>query len=61
MTPSLGVGYRDKGYFIDLTYAHTIARDFHVPYFLSEPDVNYPFANNRFSNGQIVATVGFKF
>ncbi len=61
LTPSLGIGYRDKGYFIDLTYAHTIARDFHVPYFLSEPGVNYPFANNRFTNGQLVATVGFKF
>jgi hypothetical protein len=59
LTPSLGLGYRDKGYFVDLTYAHTIGRDFHIPYLLTGN--NYPFANNRFSNGQVVATVGFKF
>lgn len=59
ITPSFGLGYRDKGYFVDLTYAHTIARDFHVPYQLTGN--RYPLANNRFSNGQVVATVGFKF
>jgi hypothetical protein len=59
MIPSLGVGYRDKGYFIDLTYSHLIGKDFHVPYILTGN--SYPYANNRFSNGQVVATVGFKF
>ncbi|HEX4956690.1 MAG TPA: hypothetical protein VFV46_00820 [Lacibacter sp.] len=59
MIPSLGLGYRDKGYFLDLTYSHLIGRDFHVPYILTGN--NYPFANNRFSNGQVVATIGFKF
>lgn len=59
LTPSLGLGYRDKGYFIDLTYSHVIGRDFHVPYILSG-NIS-PSANNRFSNGQVLATVGFKF
>lgn len=59
MTPSLGLGYRDKGVFFDLTYAHAFGRDFHVPYTLQ--DAAYPFAKNNISNGQVVATVGFKF
>lgn len=59
MTPSLGVGYRDKGFFADLTYAHTIGRDFHIPYMLEGN--SYPVAKNNLINGQIMATVGFKF
>lgn len=59
MIPSLGLGYRDKGYFVDLTYSHLIGNDFHVPYLLTGN--NYPYANNKFSNGQVVATIGFKF
>lgn len=59
MIPSVGLGYRDKGYFVDLTYSHLIGNDFHIPYVLTGN--NYPFANNKYSNGQIVATVGFKF
>ncbi len=59
MTPSLGLGYRDRGIFFDLTYAHAFGRDFHIPYTLQ--DASYPFAKNNISNGQVVATVGFKF
>jgi hypothetical protein len=58
-TPSLGLGYRDKGIFFDLTYALTFGNDFHVPYLLV--DNIYPLARNRFTNGQVLATVGFKF
>lgn len=54
-----GLGYRNKGMFIDLTYAHTFGRDIHIPYLLS--DSGYPLARNQFQNGQLVATVGFKF
>lgn len=64
ITPSLGIGYRDKGMFIDLTYAHTIGRDVHIPYTLTQlpnEDRIYPLANNKLTNGQIAATVGFKF
>jgi hypothetical protein len=60
LTPSIGLGYRDKGIFVDLTYAHTFGRDFHIPYILTGNDF-YPSANNKFSNGQVLATVGFKF
>lgn len=59
LTPSLGVGYRDKGFFFDLTYAHTFGNDISIPYTLQ--DRRYPLANNHFNNGQILATVGFKF
>ncbi|MBX9784953.1 MAG: hypothetical protein K2X48_16815 [Chitinophagaceae bacterium] len=59
ITPSLGIGYRNKGYFVDLTYAHTMARDVHFPYQLSGNQ--YPLAENNLTNGQILATVGFKF
>jgi hypothetical protein len=59
MTPSLGVGYRDKGFFVDLAYLHSFGRGFHVPYTLT--DASYPYAKNNLSNGQIIATVGFKF
>ncbi len=59
MTPSLGVGYRDNGVFVDLTYAHGFGKSFHVPYSLSS--ANFPYAKNNYYNGQITATVGFKF
>ncbi len=59
MTPSLGLGYRDKGFFADFTYAHTIGNDIHIPYLLAEGV--YPLARNNFNNGQVVATVGVKF
>jgi hypothetical protein len=59
MTPSVGVGYRDKGYFVDLSYLHSFGKGFHVPYTLT--DASYPFSKNNLSNGQIVATIGFKF
>lgn len=59
MTPSFGLGYRDKGFFADFTYAHTIGHDIHIPYLLA--DGVYPLARNNFNNGQVVATVGVKF
>ncbi|MFN4284437.1 MAG: OmpP1/FadL family transporter [Lacibacter sp.] len=59
MTPSLGIGYRDKGIFADLTYAHAFGRNIHFPYMLGEN--SYPFARNNFFAGQLVATVGLKF
>jgi hypothetical protein len=53
-----GVGYRDNGIFIDLTYAHTIYKDVHFPYRLEE---NSPFADIKSRIGQIMLTFGFKF
>lgn len=59
MVLSGGLGYRHRGFFIDLTYAHTIGRDIHIPYMLF--DSGYPLVNNRFNNRQIITTVGLKF
>jgi hypothetical protein len=54
-----GLGYRDKGMFIDLTYVHSLHRDMHFPYRLQ----NAPYAGARIntSAGNIVLTTGFKF
>lgn len=57
--PSLGIGYRDKGVFADLTYSHTISDGIHFPYVLSGNV--YPFATSRNATGQILMTIGCKF
>lgn len=59
LTPSLGLGYRHKGIFIDLSGAHSFGRNIHFPYLLSGN--SYPYAKQRINGTQIVATVGFKF
>lgn len=59
MVFSGGLGYRHRGIFIDLTYAHTLGRDIHIPYMLF--DSGYPLVNNRFTNGQVATSIGFKF
>jgi hypothetical protein len=53
-----GLGYRDKGFFIDLAYAHTMGKDVHFPYRLQ----NSPFTGASIKNtgGNAVLTVGFK-
>jgi hypothetical protein len=53
-----GVGYRNKGVFIDLTYVYSTNKDIHYPYLLEDkPNVPAFLKNN---SGNIVATVGFK-
>jgi hypothetical protein len=54
-----GLGYRNHGYFIDLGYAHTFAKDVNFPYMLNDKANTY--ATNNGSKGNIVLTVGFKF
>ncbi len=53
-----GLGYRNKGMFIDLTYVHTMGKDVHYAYRLQ----NAPFsaANIKSTAGNAVLTVGFK-
>ncbi len=53
-----GLGYRNKGMFIDLTYVHTMGKDVHYAYRLQ----NSPFAaaNIKSTAGNAVLTVGFK-
>jgi hypothetical protein len=53
-----GLGYRDKGMFIDLTYVHGITKDVHFPYRLT--DKANTFASARNIAGNIVLTCGFK-
>ena len=53
-----GLGYRDKGVFIDLTYVHSITRDVNFPYRLA--DKANTFADIKSKVGQILLTFGFK-
>lgn len=53
-----GLGYRNKGIFIDLTYIHSVNKDIHYPYLLGDkPNTPAMLKNNA---GNIVATIGFK-
>jgi hypothetical protein len=54
-----GIGYRDHGIFIDLTYAHTFTKDVQFAYRLN--DKANTFAEQGGSRGNIALTVGFKF
>ncbi|HEY1113800.1 MAG TPA: aromatic hydrocarbon degradation protein [Chitinophagaceae bacterium] len=54
-----GLGYRNKGMFIDLTYVHSLNRDIHAPYRLQ--DISYPVAKVNTSAGNVLMTLGFKF
>jgi hypothetical protein len=58
-----GVGYRNKGFFIDLAYIYSMHKDVHHPYMLHGDDSNPAFhvpAYLKNNAGNIVATVGFK-
>ena len=53
-----GIGYRNYGFFIDLTYSMTFVKDVNFPYRLN--DVPNTFANQSGSRNGIVMTIGFK-
>jgi hypothetical protein len=59
MTLSGGLGYRNKGFFADLTYVHLMSKDFDVPYRLQNTQTLYASVNQ--TRGNIVATFGVKF
>jgi hypothetical protein len=59
MNLSGGLGYRNKGVFVDLTYVHSLNRDVHFPYRLDAPRLN-TFADIKEGNGNVVLSVGFK-
>ena len=59
MTISSGLGYRNKGFFVDLTYMYLINRDFNIPYRLQ--NLQNVYADIRQQSSNIVATVGVKF
>lgn len=53
-----GLGYRNKGFFVDATYVHAITKDVDVAYRLQ----NAPYFNAALRNttGKVLLTVGFK-
>ena len=53
-----GLGYRNKGMFVDITYVHTMGKDVNFPYRLQYSA--YSGANIKSANGNVVLTVGFK-
>jgi long-subunit fatty acid transport protein len=53
-----GLGYRNKGMFVDLGYVHNIIKDVHAPYRLQSTP--YSIANIKGMGGNVVLTVGFK-
>jgi hypothetical protein len=59
MNLSGGLGYRNKGMFVDLTYLHQLATDGFYPYRLENGF--YAPVNMKSGIGNVVATVGFKF
>lgn len=54
-----GLGYRHKGFFVDLTYVHSINKDVNFPYRLGDKSNTFAEVNN--TRGNIIASVGFKF
>ena len=59
MNISGGLGYRDKGFFIDLTYVHQLIKDAAFPYKLDNGFYEPGYVKG--SNGNLIATVGVKF
>jgi len=54
-----GLGYRDKGIFVDLTYSHSINKDVDFPYLLG--DKANTFANIKGNYGALMLSFGMKF
>jgi len=56
---SAGLGYRNKGMFVDLAYVAGFSKDINFPYRLSDKD--NVFASLKETSGTALLTVGFKF
>lgn len=53
-----GLGYRNHGFILDLTYTHSINKDVNFPYRLNDkPNTFASWNNNR---GNVIITLGFK-
>ena len=59
MLVSGGIGYRHKGFFIDLTYVHAFNKDVDFAYRLSDKNNTFASVNNQ--RGNLIASVGVKF
>lgn len=55
-----GLGYRNRGFFVDLAYVHALNRDVHFAYRLENPAL-YAGAQLRQQMSNAVLTFGFKF
>lgn len=53
-----GLGYRNHGIFVDLTYTHNLNKDVNFPYRLTDKPNTYAMQQN--TRGNILMTVGFK-
>lgn len=53
-----GLGYRNAGFFVDLTYVYSIQKDINFPYRL--PDKDNTFANTKTNGSNVMLTFGFK-
>ena len=58
MLLSGGLGYRNKGFFVDLSYVHAMSKDVSFPYRLEDRANTY--ATLKQQRGNIVATAGVK-
>ncbi len=58
MLLSGGLGYRNKGFFVDLSYVHAMNKDVSFPYRLEDRANTYATLDQQ--RGNIVATVGVK-
>ena len=59
MFVSGGLGYRNKGMFIDLTYVQRLNKDVNLPYRVNPPRAN-TFADLKENGGNVLLTIGFK-
>ena len=59
MNISTGVGYRNRGVFVDLTYVHQLTKNVDFPYRLA--DVANTYATIKGSGSNVLLTFGFKF
>ncbi len=59
MLLSGGLGYRNKGFFVDITYVHKVTKDVNFPYRLEDRANTYASLDQK--QGNVVATIGFKF
>jgi len=59
MNLSGGLGYRNKGIFLDLTYVHSLTKNINFPYRLSDKANTY--ANIKDNAGNVMLTFGVKF
>ena len=53
-----GLGYRNKGFFVDATYVHSMTKDINIAYRLQSSP--YHNADIRNTAGKVLLTVGFK-